>query len=102
MPDAQEQKGPIRRFLDLPPDSVAKTVVVAVGLCLVASMVVSAAAVALRPVQEANQLNDKRVNVLQVAGVYDPDVPVNEAFAAFVASEPPASDLLPIFIRAWC
>ena len=83
MPDAQEQKGPIRRFLDLPPDSVAKTVVVAVGLCLVASMVVSAAAVALRPVQEANQLNDKRVNVLQVAGVYNPDVPVNEAFAAF-------------------
>lgn len=83
MPDENGRKGPIRRFLDAPPDSVGKTVFVAVALCLVASMVVSAAAVALRPVQEANRLVDKRVNILQVAGVYDETVPVNEAFAAF-------------------
>lgn len=83
MPDVNGRKGPIRRFLDAPPDSVGKTVFVAVALCLVASMVVSAAAVALRPVQEANRLIDKRVNILQVAGVYDPNVPVNQAFEAF-------------------
>ncbi|MFW2541996.1 Na(+)-translocating NADH-quinone reductase subunit C [Primorskyibacter sp. 2E107] len=90
MPDNQEKKGPIGRFLDAPPDSVGKTVAVAVALCLVGSMVVSAAAVALRPVQAENQLRDKRVNILQVAGVYDPATPVNDAFASF---EPHVLDL---------
>ena len=90
MPDANENKGFIRRFLDMPNDSVTKTVVVAVTLCLVASMVVSAAAVSLRPVQEANALRDKQSNVLQVAGVYDPDVTVAEAFEAM---EPHVVDL---------
>ncbi len=84
MPDEpQQNKGPIRRFLDLPTESVPKTVFVAVSLCLVASMVVSAAAVALRPVQEVNKLKDKQVNILQVAGLYDPGADVVEAFAAF-------------------
>lgn len=90
MSEATEHKGALRRFLDAPPDSVGKTLFVAVTLCLLASMVVSAAAVALRPVQQANQLNDKRINILQVAGVYDPKVPVNDAFAAF---EPHVLDL---------
>lgn len=76
-------RGPLRRFLALPPDSVPKTIFIAVAVCLVASMVVSAAAVALRPVQAVNALRDKQVNVLEVAGIYDPGVPVAEAFAAF-------------------
>ncbi|MEO0484749.1 MAG: Na(+)-translocating NADH-quinone reductase subunit C [Pseudomonadota bacterium] len=83
-------QGPIARFLAAPPDSVGKTLTVAVGLCLVASLVVSAAAVSLRPTQEINEVRNMRVNVLQVAGVYDPDVPVEEAFAAF---EPQVLDL---------
>lgn len=81
--EPQEKKNVIQRFLDLPPDSVAKTIFVAVSLCLVASMVVSAAAVALRPVQEVNKRKDKQVNILQVAGVYEAGVDVAEAFAAF-------------------
>ncbi|WP_424942090.1 Na(+)-translocating NADH-quinone reductase subunit C [Aliiroseovarius crassostreae] len=76
-------KGAIRRFLDLPADSVAKTVFVAVTLCLVASMIVSAAAVALRPLQAVNALKDKQINILQVAGIYDPEIDVVEAFSAF-------------------
>jgi len=82
-PDISPRPGLIRRFLNLPTDSVPKTVAVAVTLCLVASMVVSAAAVTLRPVQEANALRNKLVNILQVAGVYDPEVDVLEAFEAF-------------------
>lgn len=78
-----ENKGFIRRFLDLPTDSVPKTVFVAVTLCLVASMVVSAVAVSLRPIQEVNKLKDKQINILQVAGVYEPGVDVVEAFGAF-------------------
>lgn len=80
---AEEQPNFIRRFLELPADSVPKTVFVAVSLCLVASMVVSAVAVSLRSTQEVNALKDKQVNILQVAGRYDPSVDVAEAFQAF-------------------
>ena len=84
MPDENpETKGPIARFLAMPADSVSKTLFVAVALCIVASMVVSAAAVALRPLQEINALKDKQINILQVAGVYDPDVDIVQAFEAF-------------------
>ncbi|WP_276720000.1 Na(+)-translocating NADH-quinone reductase subunit C [Pseudooceanicola nitratireducens] len=87
MSDPQEQttanKGPIRRFLDTPPDNVAKTVTVALGLCLVASMVVSAAAVSLRPLQEQNAALDKQVNIVQVAGLYEDGIDVAEAFTSF-------------------
>ena len=81
----EQNKGFLARFRDMPPDSVPKTVFVAVSLCLFASMVVSAAAVSLRPVQEANKLRDKQVNVLQVAGVYEPGMDVDAAFADFEA-----------------
>lgn len=78
-----QKKGPIGRFLALPTDSVPKTMFVAVTLCLIASMIVSAAAVVLRPTQEINALKDKQANILQVAGIYDPEVDVLEAFEAF-------------------
>ena len=80
---SDQNTGPIARFLAAPPDSVGKTIFVAVALCLVASMVVSAAAVALRPLQEVNALKDKQINILQVAGIYDPEVDVVEAFQSF-------------------
>lgn len=89
MPQAEDKniiekpKGPIGRFLALPTDSVPKTIAVAVSLCLVASMAVSAMAVALRPMQEVNKLADKQRNILQVAGLYDADKSVSESFKAF-------------------
>ncbi|MFV0360079.1 MAG: Na(+)-translocating NADH-quinone reductase subunit C, partial [Tropicimonas sp.] len=82
--------GFVARWKALPVDSVQKTVVVAVTLCLFCSMIVSAAAVSLRPQQEANKLRDKQVNILQVAGRYEPGTDVTEAFAAF---EPRVVDL---------
>lgn len=85
-----QNKGPIGRFLALPADSIPKTIFVAVALCLFASMIVSAAAVSLRPVQEANKLRDKQLNVLQVAGIYEPGMNVSEAFTSF---EPHVLDL---------
>ena len=84
MPDDREKpKGLIRRFLAMPADSVPKTVFVAVALCLVASMIVSATAVSLRPIQEVNRFKDKQANILQVAGLYEPGIDVVAAFAAF-------------------
>ncbi len=86
MPQQPEQRrGLIRRFLEMSPDSVPKTIFVAVAVCLCASMVVSATAVALRPLQATNALRDKQVNILQVAGIYQPGIDVSEAFQAFEA-----------------
>ncbi|MBB93819.1 MAG: Na(+)-translocating NADH-quinone reductase subunit C [Rhodobacteraceae bacterium] len=78
-----QSQGLIRRFLDTPPDNVGKTVTVALGLCLVASMVVSAAAVSLRPLQERNAALDKQVNIVEVAGLYEPGMDVATAFESF-------------------
>ncbi|MDC0659935.1 Na(+)-translocating NADH-quinone reductase subunit C [Leisingera sp. SS27] len=89
MADTQS-KGLIGRFLAASPDSVGKTLFIAVAVCLVASMIVSTAAVSLRPVQEVNRKRDKQLNVLQVAGLYEPGIKVAEAFAAF---EPQVLDL---------
>lgn len=89
-PEKKGRKGLLRGFLDLPTDSIPKTLFVAITLCLIASMIVSMAAVSLRPIQEENKLRDKRINILQVAGVYQPGENIREAFAAF---EPHVLDL---------
>ncbi len=64
----------------MPNDSRTKTVLVALLLCLVCSVVVSTAAVSLRPLQEANKALDKKRNILQIAGMMREDVSIDEAF----------------------
>ena len=87
MPISENQTGPPlktmwRRFKALPTDSILNTVIVSISLCLFCSMVVSAFAVSLRPMQEQNKLQDKRRNILQVANLYNPDVDIDQAFSA--------------------
>ena len=53
------------------PNSVSGTLIVAFVLCLVCSLVVSTAAVKLRPLQEANQERKMKRNVLIAAGIWD-------------------------------
>ncbi len=62
-------------------ESVTRTIMVALMVCLVCSVVVSVAAVALKPIQTANQLLDKQRNILQIAGLLEPGVPIEEQFA---------------------
>ncbi|MGL5813969.1 MAG: Na(+)-translocating NADH-quinone reductase subunit C [Aeromonas sp.] len=50
-------------------DSTIGTLTVVTGLCLVCSIVVSVAAVGLRPAQLENKALDKQSNILSVAGV---------------------------------
>lgn len=78
--DAPQPQGFWERFKAMPVDSTPKTIFVAVALCLFCSMVVAMAAVSLRPIQELNQLRDKRSNILQVAGLYEEGMDVNQAF----------------------
>ena len=49
-------------------DSYANTFIVAGALCLVCSLLVSGAAVILKPIQDANVLNDRRMNILLATG----------------------------------
>ncbi len=66
---------------NMPNDSMAKTIIVAVALCLVCSIFVSVAAVQLKPLQTANKLADKQKNIVQVAGIDLAGRSVAEAFA---------------------
>ncbi len=63
-----------------PNDSTQKTLLVTVIMCLVCSVVVSAAAVVLRPTQEANAALDRKRNIVQVAGLLEEGGDVEAAF----------------------
>ena len=68
--DQSATNGILARFLSLPVDSIPRTVFMAVSLCLFCSMIVALAAVNLKPMQSYNKLLDKKINILQVAGLY--------------------------------
>ncbi|NKI17222.1 Na(+)-translocating NADH-quinone reductase subunit C [Spongiibacter sp. KMU-166] len=61
-------------------DSIQKTLLVAVTLCIVCALFVSTAAVVLKPVQVANKALDRKANILAAAGLLDPEVSVEEQF----------------------
>ncbi len=61
-------------------DSMSYTFFVAFALCIVCSVVVSTAAVNLKPMQEINKAMDFKRNILQAAGMYDASVSVDEQF----------------------
>ena len=63
-------------------ESINKTVTVALVLCLVCSVVVSAAAVLLRPAQAVNEKVNMQMNILQAAGLYDPNQSIKDQFQA--------------------
>lgn len=53
----------------LPKDSIANTLVVSLTLCVVCSLLVSTAAVGLKPIQEKNKRLDQQRNILAAAGL---------------------------------
>lgn len=61
-------------------DSISSTLIIAVVLCLVCSVIVAGSAVSLRDLQAQNKANEKRVAVLQIAGVYDAEVDIEKQF----------------------
>ncbi|MEM8951399.1 MAG: Na(+)-translocating NADH-quinone reductase subunit C [Pseudomonadota bacterium] len=76
MPD----KNPLQSFLERSNEDPVKIVGVAVALCLICSILVSAAAIGLRPQQAANKLAEKQRNILQVAGLLMEDADVDQLF----------------------
>ncbi len=61
-------------------DTISKTLTVSISLCVVCAVFVSAAAVALKPKQEANKALDKKTNILAAANLSDPNMSVSELF----------------------
>ena len=61
-------------------ESVQKTITVALVLCLVCAVVVSSAAVILRPAQAVNEKANMQMNILQAAGLYDPQQSIQDQF----------------------
>ncbi|MDG2273525.1 MAG: NADH:ubiquinone reductase (Na(+)-transporting) subunit C, partial [Halioglobus sp.] len=54
-------------------DKTSKTLMVALALCIVCSVIVSAAVVVLKPIQEVNKTLDRKRNILAAAGMLAPD-----------------------------
>jgi len=62
-------------------DSTSRVLGVAFLLCLICSILVSVAAVGLHARQERNKVEEKRKNILQAAGLYTENLPVEEQFS---------------------
>jgi Na+-transporting NADH:ubiquinone oxidoreductase subunit C len=61
-------------------DSLGRVLGVALALCVVCSVIVSTAAVILKPQQEANKTRDLKRNILMAAGLFDASQSVEDQF----------------------
>ena len=66
-------------------DNTSKTLIVAFALCIVCSVIVSAAAVILKPAQEINKDQDRKRNILAAAGMLDDSKGIDEQFSQVTA-----------------
>ena len=64
-------------------ESIGRTLLVALVMCLVCSVIVASAAVMLKPVQLTNKLLDKQRNILVIAGLIQPDASAQEVQRVF-------------------
>ncbi|MDD5460848.1 MAG: Na(+)-translocating NADH-quinone reductase subunit C [Methylococcales bacterium] len=87
----QKFKAYAKKVLALGNDSLEKTIAIAVSLCLVCAVLVSFAAVALKPLQVNNKEEDMKKNILDVAGLLEEGADINAAFAEKI--EPKIVDL---------
>ncbi|MGI1678266.1 MAG: Na(+)-translocating NADH-quinone reductase subunit C [Cellvibrionaceae bacterium] len=66
-------------------DTIKKTFIVAIVLCLVCSVIVSMSSVLLKPIQLANKEAFLKRNILQSASMYDESKSIDEQFEQFTA-----------------
>lgn len=79
-PEATPAGGWFARLRTMPNESPAKMLLVAVSLCLVCSILVSSAAVLLRPIQERNAALSRQEAILEVAGILSETGSIPEQF----------------------
>ena len=66
-------------------DTIQKTLIVALLLCFVCSVIVSTAAVLLRPMQDVNKDRDRKKNILLAAGLYQEGIEIDQQFSVIKA-----------------
>lgn len=76
----QRRGGMIAAFLAMPNDTPKKMLIVTVALCVVCSILVSSAAVTLRPLQASNKLVEKQKNILSAAGLLEEGKDIQQLF----------------------
>lgn len=64
-------------------DSISKTLLVVLVLCLVCSIVVAGSAVGLKPLQQEQRALDKQRNILAVAGLMQEGMTKDDVAAVF-------------------
>lgn len=108
-PAAMEQPAAMEKPAGRDKDSLGQILLVAFAVCLVCSILVSAAAVALKPAQQANKALDQKQNILRAAGllaegssVGPAGETIDELFAEFraVAVDLSEGQVLPAFDTA--
>lgn len=67
-------------------ESTSKTIIVALVLCIVCSLVVSSAAVLLKDKQNENKKLDRYTNILAAAGLLDESADVEEQYNALITA----------------
>ena len=68
-------------------DSTKKTLIVALGVCLVCSVLVSTAAVGLKGIQKSNQKKDKLKNILMAGDLMQEGTDIEALFAKRIRAE---------------
>lgn len=68
-------------------DSIGKTFFVVIALCLVCAIIVSTAAVQLRPKQQENKLLDTQVNILRAAGLMTPGGDISALYQEHIVTK---------------
>lgn len=70
-----------KSFKNMPLDHPVKTMAITTLVCFVAAVFVSFAAVSLRDTQDRNKMNEKRRNIIQVAGLWQDGKTIDDMFA---------------------
>ncbi|MDT8371064.1 MAG: Na(+)-translocating NADH-quinone reductase subunit C [Gammaproteobacteria bacterium] len=83
MTENTQKQGFIGQILSLPNDNPTKTIIVAALLCLVCSVLVSTAAIALKSKQIVNKQADIKKNILAVTGMLNNKADLDKAFEQF-------------------
>lgn len=68
-------------------DNLKKTIGVALGVCLVASILVSTAAVELKPIQIKNAKLDLLKNILEAGNLYSPEIDIQQTYNEKISAE---------------
>ncbi len=82
-PQPSDARSWLKRMVAMPNDTREKTLFVALALCLVCSIAVSVSAVALKPLQRANESLDLKRNLLLAAALIDKDASKQAVAEAF-------------------